>query len=642
MTRWVTALTCLGLGACATPVATGPLKAPTPPVALAQPKSVLEENAAFADGVLSPDAMIWLRASAPKRDAAVLGQLLGLGSLVDPADILGRKLGPTLSGAVDLSKPIDFTVSGFDDSSGMLLACGVSSAASFAAQVKADFELVHVAVARWQLKARHAAPAVTLTCELWQAEAPVGARLICATDAAALEQQGPFVMAAARGSVDAASLHAEMPGHALATAVKKGADEATAHASAPPKDAAERSGEETGKKAVADLVDDLGALSWDVTLRDGRVEVAQELRFVNTQSLFSASLAGRAGPVPPVPAAFWRLPADSDLALYSEGADPESMHRVLSALLQQLVKSIETDYEVSPGYEAQLSELAQALVFRGGGWELGYGQDLEQASRALAEAAEKASAHGPHSGSADPALKRAQGKLGGWALLGLEDDSSSFLDSLRAAVKFGAIDPKRRKDAPPEQPSESRDHVGLLPIKDPTLPKGSLHILFEARPNPKYVAPHDGSKPAPAPSEFHIIGVPDGDHHLWLSVAADEATATSRMHGALSAEASKTLAANDELQALAKSSVSGLGYVTIAGFSEVALSAKSLGAVRDSQRTLSRLWALASHGASHLPLWINRRAGSGGQRSVIFKTRLRPSDVADLMQVVAGAAVEAH
>ena len=120
-----------------------------------------------------------------------------------------------------------------------------------------------------------------------------------------------------------------------------------------------------------------------------------------------------------------------------------------------------------------------------------------------------------------------------------------------------------------------------------------------------------GDAKTPAPFEFHIISVPDGDQHLWLGVAVDAATATSRAHGALFAEASKTLATNDELQALAKSPVSGLGYVTIAGVCEVDLSAKSLRAVRDSQRTLSRLWALASHGASHLPLWMTRQRVAG-------------------------------
>ncbi|HEY3252889.1 MAG TPA: hypothetical protein VGJ91_03040 [Polyangiaceae bacterium] len=635
--RWLGAIG-LGafLGACAAPAAQTPLSVSKPPATPALASGEFSELGRFQDhGV--PSGVIWLRVSAPGRDMPLLATLLGVGSLLDPSEILNRKLGP-LARSVDLSKPIDMTVSGLDDGQVRIaLAGGIAQPDKFVAEVRQDFRIVHQGLGRWQLLPKAKPARDALSCELWQAAEPIGARLVCASQAALLEQQGEFFLAAARTSVDRANFHAELPGSTVKLALQKGAEQEARkyQASGTKDDEATRAGRALGRKLVDELAVDLSGISWDLTLRRESLEISQVVGFARTHSLLSASLSGQKGAERPVPESFWQLPSESDFALYSEGAERDSLQKFGAPWIQALRSASQADNEdeLPSALLDRVEHALDSLLLRGGGFELAYGRDLERAAQTLKEAAEHATDRGARSGSADPALKKAQAQLGGWALFGLEDDSRAYLQALRDALSLAADKTKypRKKAAKAPQPSPTKLEFRQSPLPAAAgLPPDSLHVVVSSEPNPKYLA--SKAQPAPPPpSSYHLIAVPDTARHLWFSLSPDEALALARMRAVLAPESAKTLGASAELRQLAKQPLAGIGFATLAGLSELSLSAESKSKVLDSRRTLKGLLALPKRGSTRMPIWITRAKFGNDERRIAINLTLTPDAIGDLL-----------
>src|SRR6478736_292553 len=627
------------LGGCGTPAAQAPLSA-SPSGSHASSNSPLSEQGSFADHGAPDSVVIWLRVPAPGRDIPLLATLLGVGEMFDPNEVLSNRLGPALSRTVDLSKPVDLTTSGLDDGVRILLAAGIFDANTFLSQVSDEFQLVHKSQGRWQLVPKAKASGERLSCEVWHGAEPIGARLLCATDAALIAQQGEFLMAAARSSVNHSNFHAELPGKAAQNLLRKtAAEQEQKHASAGDEDAGSRAGRAMGERWIADWVRDSSGFSWDLTLRRDSVELSQEISFSRADSLLSTSLSGRAGAVKPVPEAFWQLPNDSDGALYWEGAEPEAMRRQGVSLIHEMRVAFDSDdeYENPPAKLDEMERILGRVALRGGAIELAYGRDLNQAARVLNEAAERASQRGPKSGSADPALKKAQAQLGGWGLIGIEDDARGYLQALRDALKLEADKTHYplKKGAKASAPSATHNYFAQVPVPASAgLPADALHLVIRSEPNAKYVA-SKAKPPAPAPSVYHLIAVADSAQHLWMVLACDEALALTRLRAVLSPEPAKTPGSSDELRQMAKQPVAGLGFATLAALNGFGLSADSKADVLSSRNALKQLWGLPKHGATRMPLWITRvQAGANaGQRRLADNTRLNPDAIADLLAV---------
>jgi hypothetical protein len=225
-------------------------------------------------------------------------------------------------------------------------------------------------------------------------------------------------------------------------------------------------------------------------------------------------------------------------------------------------------------------------------------------------------------------------KLGGWFVLGLEDQAGTLLPALRHALLVGSKDWPRRKDAKPDTSSPTAEDIAESPLKSARgLAPGAVHFVRHVRPNPRYVAPADGSKPAPPPSTQHFIAVPEGGQ-LWISYARDEAAATERLRVLLAAQADKGLGADRELRALAVTPPSALGYLSIAGFVALSLSANSEAEIHKGKQLLSNLLFVPSKGEAHVPVWLNTEGGDGGAtRRVTLTARLPAAVLVDLMDL---------
>jgi len=633
------------LGACGTPAAQAPLSS-AKGGAHAASAGELSEVGNFVDHGVPNGVLFWVRVPAPGRDIPLLGTLLGVGSMFDPSEVANSKLGPALSRAIDLSKPVDLTTSGLDDGPmRVALAAGIADLDTFVSHVSADFEVAHESQGRFRLVPKAKPSPGALACELWHAGPPVGARLICATQAELIEQQGAFLMAAARTNVDRSNVHAELPGKAVQDLLRKSsAQQASKHRAA--EDSAYAAGQAMGEQWISDWARDSSGFSWDLTLRRDSLELSQEMGFSRSDSWFSTALAGRVAATKAVPDAFWRLPNDSDAALYFEGAEPEPMRRQAASLIHALRVAMDSndEFESPPDKLDQFEHTLARLILRGGAFELAYGRDLNQAARALDEAAERAADRGPRSGSLDPALKKAQAQLGAWCLLGIEDDSRAYLQALRDALCFATdkTQAPRKKGAKPSSPSSSSWTFGEVPLAASAgLPAEALHFVGRSEPNAKYLA--SKAKPAaPAPSAYHLIAAPDSAQHLWLAIASDEALALAKLRALLSPEPAKTLGASDELRQLAKQPVAGLGFATLAGLNAFDLSAESKDQVRTSRNVLRQLWGLPKHGSTRMPLWITRTQGSAGQRRIAYNVRFTPDAIADLLAIFMGPGSDAE
>jgi hypothetical protein len=626
MERWVKALvaTSLVASACAHPAPQAPSAVQKLPVSKPAPPVALTEHASFADVPMPAEVLAWLHMPAPGRDLPALGQMAGVGAFLDPNELVAQRLGPTLGAAVDLGKPFD--VLGSDS---LTLAFGVADAAAFAQKIEADYGLEHVAMARFRAVPRRPA-GDSLTCELWLTTPPVGARLICSERPENLEKFAPFLLGSAQATAINATVHVEVQKQGLAYAVKKGAlDDPKLPVS---QSRSERAGNELGRGLVLDTVAAMSGVKWDVTLRDASIDISQQVELEKTDALLPLAVSGRAGAHPSVPDAFWRLPSDSDLAFYSEGADPAPLRKAWAQLVPRFVTGVDADLVVPDKASSEIEQALESLLFRGGAWEFAHGQDLRASGDAL-DAAKDLSATSPKSGRVNLELERVNAQLGGWFLIGLEDDPQVLLDSLRRGLKVASQDFPRRKDAAAEPVSPVVDKTSEVPLKNAAaLPKGALHLVLTARPNSKYVAPPDGSKPPPLPSVWHLIAVPEAGQ-LWLSIAHDEATASSRLHALLTAEPSHSLGANEALRKLATTPPSGLGFVTAASFVGLSLSANSPHELLDSKAELSTLWATAGKGQTEIPVWVNAEGGGTESRRVTLNVRLKPPAFADILQL---------
>src|ERR1700761_5261637 len=101
--------------------------------------------------------------------------------------------------------------------------------------------------------------------------------------------------------------------------------------------AARRAGEKLGHDEAFGMFNAIQSTSFDLTLHDDSVEVSQQLEIGPADGFLARMLAGRAGPHPLVPNAFWSLPSDSELALYSEGIDEPALRDAWRKLAPRLM-----------------------------------------------------------------------------------------------------------------------------------------------------------------------------------------------------------------------------------------------------------------------------------------------------------------
>ena len=634
MKRWVTF--CFGLGILGCGGATPPAQS-TPKASshLALAPDEFAERTDLANPVAPPNTSLWCHVPTPDKDVPVIGALTNLGAFLDLKSMLEQRLGHALTSALDLGRPFDvLAFKGVsDDDTRVAASVGVEDVPAFAAHTQKGYSLARLSAGRYRL-VKIGAGDEPFKCELWQGAPAVGARLICANFEPEIELAGPFLISPERVNAKTASVHLEIPHEFIVSALrdleKKDADEVDANASA-----ARRAGEKLGHDEAFGMFNAIQSTSFDLTLHDDSVEVSQQLEIGPADGFLARMLAGRAGPHPLVPNAFWSLPSDSELALYSEGIDEPALRDAWRKLAPRLMAMSVDPKAAKPGQADEVSRLFEEAFIHAGALEIAYGQDLDADATTVFDVAERLKQKPPKAGvQQPPELASASRKLSGWIVFGAQTGERDEIAAIRAAVAAGNKLPTL-KDPDSESSQRTHEKFSERPLKRAgKLPKGAVHLVIESTPNKKYkptrIKPKNDAAPEspPLPSTYHLVAVQQNGQ-LWAALANDEGVAVRRVSQVLEPESQQSLGADPALKALAGTAPAALGFATTAGLVGASLSVNSLTDLANAQRRLNNMMSSPYKGGTRMPAWLTSEGNA--PRRIALHVALPAHALADFL-----------
>ncbi len=163
-------------------------------------------------------------------------------------------------------------------------------------------------------------------CQLVPAFGPAATRLICAESLATLHELAPWLARTATRATYPADLHVELrlaPLRPLVDQMRRvlpmfaGSALGMRHTGVPAIDDAFRAAVDD----VADLTSDADTIDLDAMLGEPQGTVTVTSRFRSTTSLLARLAVAHPERAEAAPAAFWKLPADADVAVFHSGVD---------------------------------------------------------------------------------------------------------------------------------------------------------------------------------------------------------------------------------------------------------------------------------------------------------------------------------
>lgn len=596
-------LACLGCGPAAQPERGGV----TAPLALGPLCQGVHCEPTKATGPQRPDAAprapddlaLLVRVNDPEQLAREVVSILppsaaAAASSLDPAQLLTLLLGRRLGGMVDVAQPIDIASVGSSDP-----AFVVSMAVKQEAETKLGEGLVlrdeggllHIAKPDDALGGSERMSA----CAFTPAAGRAPTRLVCATDERALTTTAAYLARNVAAEPFEADARLTLPGKILREkqdATAKAIGQATASL-------------RLGTALVESFLEEIDRIDGDLRFAGGGIEIGLDLRLSARESTVARVLVPRSKPTPP-PRAFYRLPADSIIALHTTGALAEDIAPLRKALADDIERTL-----VHDGYRAEktraLRERLESLLLTGGPLVLaaGVAGGRDGADRALA------ALDGSHASPTDDARAEAQARsaLLPWLMMEVEEPASQWSQALRDIVRRAEDADRTRtpgsKSSTPRDPDG--DHVDLrIGTLDPTLklPKDTLHLEVLLVPRTK------GKRLA---RKAHLFVVPKGSA-TWLGYCEDGAAIASRLRLALDdATEAGTLAKSVEATSLRTRPAIGAGLVAFAGLGYLAAKTTTADELRYAGRSASRAAGASGGRGTETVTWTasaNAAAGS--------------------------------
>ncbi|WP_437662971.1 hypothetical protein [Sorangium sp. So ce1182] len=260
--------------------------------------------------------------------------LLGPGQMA-PEMLIEEALGPALAEVVDLGKPIDVAVLGTERQR-FVTSLSVPEREMPRLQerfvLKEMKELKELKGRRGMLRVegvREAEPedrALPRVCALDPGERSGGARLICADDVQDLEAAAPYLVQVVGREPLEADARVEVPGRIIVEGVE----------STPDEDDDSHAGN-VGVELVDAFAREIEGVSVDLTWVCPDIEVGFGMRFASRRSPLALAVTPAAARDAATPPAFFRLPRDTAIAFYSQGASraeltPEALDDAANAL----------------------------------------------------------------------------------------------------------------------------------------------------------------------------------------------------------------------------------------------------------------------------------------------------------------------
>ena len=562
-------LSCVGCGpapipdrGASAPLAIGSATAPKPPPAAridAAPRA--PEDLTLLIRVNDPEQLLREVVSIlpPSVAAAASG--------IDPLQLATLLLGRRLGNIIDLAQPMDVVSLGSTSAPTFVVSMAVKQDAESklgeGLVLREEGGLVHIGKPDDGVADAGRMSACAFTAAAGRATT----RLVCASDEASLSASAAYLARNVAAEPLDGDARLSLPGNVLREK-RDGTTKAIGDAASA----------RLGAELVERFVGELDRVDVDLRFEASNLEIALDLRLSGRESLLARALVPRTRPAPP-PAAFYRLPGDSIVALYTTGALAEDLAPLRKVLGDDLERSLVQDGHL-PEKTRALRDRIESLVFTGGPLVLAAGIAGGR------EGAEKALAALDTARPADEArvVAQARSALLPWVMFELDEPGEQWTQGLRDVVKRGEdVDKTRKpgsKSSAPVDPDS--DHVDVkIGSLDPALklPRDTLHLEVLLTPRTK------GQR---ATRKGHLFVVPKGAA-TWLGYSENAAAIASRLRLSVddTSEAG-TLARSADAATLRSRAALGAGLVSPSAIAYLGARTSTAEGLRAAAKTAAR------------------------------------------------------
>jgi hypothetical protein len=394
-------------------------------------------------------------------------------------------------------------------------------------------------------------------CEISPAYGPASTRLVCASDAKALDEIGPWLTRTATRSLASADATLNARLQPLRPLLRLGRGLASAYVRAE----IDRSlrgmpwVKELVGQTVDDLVDfaiDLDSATIELGTANSELSLSAALKFSGHQSALSRLLSSHPERTAPAPAVFWKLPADANVAYFNRGMDESEIARLRVAFGDAIARSFGKDVPIGESERKLIADVVGKLLVP----------------------ASVASASGLDDDSVSAAVSALRA-IGSKATRQQQADAEAVVEAARFGWHIVSV------DAPAADVTSRLKDIGAdfdrlatsLAVRSKPLANGVPILLSASLPKGTQWPPSaqhmlltvpTGDPPAPrilgrGPT-LHIVIVPDGEH-TWLAAESRVDRLATRLTSTM-AGAGPNLGSQPELSAF-KTEVGAGGFFVL-------------------------------------------------------------------------------
>ncbi|MEA2748377.1 MAG: hypothetical protein QOI41_2520 [Myxococcales bacterium] len=533
-------------------------------------------------------------------------------SALDPTQLASMLLGRRLGSVIDLAQPIDVVSIGTKSQPTFVVSMAVRQDAESklgeGLVLREEGGLVHIG----KPDDSHADSGRMSACAFTAAAGRATTRLVCASDEESLDASAAYLARNVAAEPLDADARLSLPGKILREK-RDGTTKAIGDAAA----------SRLGTELVERFVDEIARVDADLRFAGSGIEIAVDLRLSGRESMLARALVPRTKPSPP-PAAFYRLPGDAIVSLYTTGALAEDLAPLRKVLADDLERTLVQDGHL-PEKTRALRERIESLVLTGGPlvFAAGIAGGREGAEKALA------ALEGARPADETRVVAQARSALLPWMMFEVDEPGEKWTQGLRDIVKRGEdVDKTRKpgsKNSTPVDPDSDHVDVKIAALDAAIkLPKDTLH--FEVLLTPRTKGKHPARK-------AHLFVVPRGAA-TWLGYSEDVAAIASRLRLAIddTSEAG-TLARSSDAAALRSRSALGAGLVSPSAFGYLTARTATADNLRSAAKSAARMSGPGPRGPETIT-WTMAADAAPGSPHVGLRAQVTRATAADVLRML--------
>jgi hypothetical protein len=407
-------------------------------------------------------------------------------------------------------------------------------------------------------------------CLLAPSAGPSSARLVCADSEQALKMLAAYLTRTAPNEKTSSDLHVTVRTEPVrdtlaqlrsALPMMLGMMGGRGSSGGPP---ALKESIEAAVGDVVDLVSDIDTIDLDCDLSDPGASVNATAKFRSNTSLLAKLATSHPERADVPPAAFWRLPADTDVAFFHRGVDTKDIDHARQLGEAVLMSAMEEGGMPDAERRALADVTSRTLMLLANPLVFGKGVDVAGIQKAqLAQKSVK-----PGDTAAEEEARRAlREETGGWYLFAFNEPLAKTAQPFKDWVSVW--NRPKLKEFFKEKRGKDAKGVDLPQMKlgapPKGLPKDTVHVEVSIPTRRAALAKDDKKLPPPKPIVFHAIVVPDGTKS-WVGFSLDGATVAARLQAALpTGPETGTIGKRAGLDALRDQKSGAGGFVTLRG-----------------------------------------------------------------------------